>query len=335
MFSCTEEPEVRNYVFGTFPSIPVNMEDFNSEYDDYNSTFPFVGKAVPLCFSSNRNNQGANYDIVFKAFYITFWLTDGRLEYWEETSNEYYKKNYNLHFALQKINTPSDELGPLLVPMGLKKAAGTTSSIGYESYIFLFSNNQSGNQDINFVHNLDYREEYTSAKAVEYLNSSYDDAYPAFNRDYSSLYFCSNREGSFNIYRVDLDKKKKMLEKLEDTTAKTVVKDSVLSSAFDDKCPYIDRNTMVFASDRPGGYGGFDLYCSWFENGTWTEPVNLGSKINSAYDEFRPVLKILDDFTNDLMIFSSNRPGGKGGFDLYFVGIEKARENTPGYYYTE
>ena len=44
----------------------------------------------------------------------------------------------------------------------------------------------------------------------------------------------------------------------------------------------------------------------------------------AAFDEYRPIIRPQEwGFTNDLMIFSSNRPEGLGGFDLYYVGIDK------------
>lgn len=79
---------------------------------------------------------------------------------------------------------------------------------------------------------------------------------------------------------------------------------------------------LVFTSDKPGGYGGYDLYYSVFRNNAWSQPVNFGDKINTAYDEYRPILVNSGLTTTEtMMIFSSNRPGGKGVFDLYFVGV--------------
>jgi hypothetical protein len=78
---------------------------------------------------------------------------------------------------------------------------------------------------------------------------------------------------------------------------------------------------MVFASNRPGGSGVFDLYYSILRDGEWSSPVNLGEPINSASDEYRPILGGHIDFNNRYMMFSSNRPGGKGGFDLYYTGV--------------
>ncbi len=80
--------------------------------------------------------------------------------------------------------------------------------------------------------------------------------------------------------------------------------------------------SWYFTSDRPGGFGGFDLYYSVYKDGKWSVPVNLGSKINSAYDEYRPIIKYVDGFSSSFLVFSSNRPGGKGGFDLYYAGVD-------------
>lgn len=73
-----------------------------------------------------------------------------------------------------------------------------------------------------------------------------------------------------------------------------------------------DQQTIVFASDMPGGYGGMDLYYSKFENGQWSEPKNFGAKINTTANEFFPFISV-----NNLLFFSSDRKGGYGGLDIY------------------
>ncbi|MFN0246566.1 MAG: hypothetical protein ACKV2T_06635 [Kofleriaceae bacterium] len=93
-----------------------------------------------------------------------------------------------------------------------------------------------------------------------------------------------------------------------------------LSSTEDDNAPFVAEHSadMVFASKRDGGLGGWDLYCArWDEATGWTAPVAL-SEANSPSDEFRP--SIADD--RRFLIFSSKRPGGAGGFDLYTVKFE-------------
>lgn len=75
----------------------------------------------------------------------------------------------------------------------------------------------------------------------------------------------------------------------------------------------IDGKTLYFVSNRKGGYGGMDIWKTTFGNGRWTEPVNLGPEINTEWDEMSPFIHF-DDRT---LYFSSNRPEGMGGFDLF------------------
>lgn len=73
--------------------------------------------------------------------------------------------------------------------------------------------------------------------------------------------------------------------------------------------------SLMFASDRPGGYGGMDLYMShWDETGQlWGEPVNMGPGINTEGDEIYPRI------IGDALFFSSNGWEGFGGYDIYRV----------------
>ena len=73
-----------------------------------------------------------------------------------------------------------------------------------------------------------------------------------------------------------------------------------------------DGNTLYFASNRTGGYGGMDLYKSTKEGESWSTPVNLGSKVNSADNEIFPFID-----RNNQLFFASDRQGGYGGIDVY------------------
>lgn len=328
-FSCdTIHPNPGNkYSIGHFPTSPVNLGEFNTEFDDYNSDIPVFGGTFPFCFSSNRNSNGTDFDIVYKLMSVFFSKKTGELNIYEDTHTnlDVYIENENIRSALTKINSPFDEFGPYLIPMG-RNYNGTNMNKRFETYIFLYSSNLKGNQDIFFTQNLE-NEYYENPTPIEYLNSDFDDAYPTFNKDKSEIYFTSNRDGNFDIYKIETDSSKEILEILSEDNSASVERDSILSSEFDDKCPSIANNILVFTSNRNGGFGGYDLYYSLFENGNWSEPINFGSGINTEYDEYRPIVRSKHwDFDNDMMIFSSNRLGGKGGFDLYYVGIQRKEE---------
>lgn len=76
-----------------------------------------------------------------------------------------------------------------------------------------------------------------------------------------------------------------------------------------------DGKILLFASDRPGGLGGVDLYrCVLQSDGTWSLPENLGPQINSAGDELFPVLHPSGD-----LLYASDGWAGLGGLDLYLA----------------
>jgi outer membrane protein OmpA-like peptidoglycan-associated protein len=79
-------------------------------------------------------------------------------------------------------------------------------------------------------------------------------------------------------------------------------------------CFSADGKTVYFASDRKGGYGGFDIYrVTMLPNGQWSEPLNLGSKINTEYDDRSPFIH--PDGVS--LFFSSNGHETMGGLDIF------------------
>jgi len=86
-------------------------------------------------------------------------------------------------------------------------------------------------------------------------------------------------------------------------------------------------DTLLFASDMPGGYGATDLYMSVRKDGKWNAPVNLGPKINtSGKDEFPFVTG--NSYAERFLIFASTGHNSKGGFDLYFKRLNDANDEV-------
>lgn len=74
-----------------------------------------------------------------------------------------------------------------------------------------------------------------------------------------------------------------------------------------------DESLLIFASDRPGGSGGLDLYLSRKKNGEWGFPINLGPEINTPFNEERPFLIN----KGKTLFFSSQGHNNIGGYDIF------------------
>jgi outer membrane protein OmpA-like peptidoglycan-associated protein len=86
------------------------------------------------------------------------------------------------------------------------------------------------------------------------------------------------------------------------------------SDPFANDFNFFTDSLIVYSSIRLGGLGGYDLYFTHCNNGKWSEPENLGAKINSNYDERYPFLA-KDGRT---LFFASNSLKSIGGFDIFY-----------------
>jgi hypothetical protein len=85
-----------------------------------------------------------------------------------------------------------------------------------------------------------------------------------------------------------------------------------------------DGNTLYFASDKPGGIGGYDIYESKKVHDRWTAPVNLGPNVNTPKDEAFPFIH-----PSGRLFFASRGWNSRGGFDIFFTQIFKGNWITP------
>jgi outer membrane protein OmpA-like peptidoglycan-associated protein len=78
------------------------------------------------------------------------------------------------------------------------------------------------------------------------------------------------------------------------------------------------------ACNRPGGVGNCDIYFSAFSNGKWSEPSNLGSPVNTKHWESTPSISA----DGKTIYFSSSRPGGFGGKDIWMSSLNEKNQWT-------
>jgi outer membrane protein OmpA-like peptidoglycan-associated protein len=74
----------------------------------------------------------------------------------------------------------------------------------------------------------------------------------------------------------------------------------------------VDGQRLYFASNRPEGFGGMDLWVSVRQGETWGKPINLGRGVNTTKNEFFPFIH-----ADETLFFASDGHGGAGGLDLF------------------
>ncbi len=307
---CHEEPLRINHELGIFPDSVMILEGLNTEYDDYNIDIEAgrIQSSRQVVFSSNRESAGGEFNIVNGMIRYMFGQTTGDFQLYSEMTSDAF-----IDRLIAVFNTAADEFGPLRF---------FNSRNGLE-YMAVTTHQEESGLDMVFI---SYIPTYSPATVFNtsvpatLFNSPHNDAYLSLGTTGDTAWFCSDRGGDFDIYTLTRPWGSELDEWFTSAPAPAVRVDSI-NSGHDEKCPFVKGRYMVYASDMPGGEGGFDLYYSIFRDGKWSSPVNMGPGINSAANEYRPVLGIDLKFENQFLIFSSDRPGGKGGFDLYLTGI--------------
>lgn len=153
-------------------------------------------------------------------------------------------------------------------------------------------------------------------------NSKYHEGPVTLNKDMSEMYFTRNNYNdgklvrssddvvTLEIYRIE--RKVSNDGSIEWSNPKPFEYNSKEYSVGHPTLSSDDRY-MIFAMDKPGGFGAADLYISTRnEDGTWGTPVNLGDKVNTAGNEMFPFLH-----ANGNLYFASDGLAGLGGLDVF------------------
>ncbi len=135
------------------------------------------------------------------------------------------------------------------------------------------------------------------------------------------VYFASNRDGGlggFDIYKI--------LKHEDGTWSDPINLGRPINTEADEKTPFIhtDCKTLYFASDGHIGMGGYDIFVSYLNDSTWSEPLNIGYPLNTEGDEVAFVVSA--DGTK--VYFSSLNTELKNGWDIFWAVLPtKARPN--------
>jgi outer membrane protein OmpA-like peptidoglycan-associated protein len=85
-----------------------------------------------------------------------------------------------------------------------------------------------------------------------------------------------------------------------------------------------DGKRLYLVSNKDGGFGGKDIYYCEIKDGVCGELINLGETVNTSANEMFPFID-----ANNKLYFSSNRPSGYGGLDIYVSKLSNNKWNDP------
>lgn len=261
---------------------------FNSPYNETELTYSTDGKQA--YFASQRPGGYGGWDV---------WMVEYKKGEWQDAVN-----------VGPGVNHPeSNDLEPQISRDG--------KTLYFTSY-FRTGGLGSGDLMISRLVNGIWQEAISWNEVPELppLNQVGEDHCPMFAPGGNLIYFSGNRPGSVEYGGSDIWK----VERIAGVWQEPVNLGPGINGPYRDHLHWPglsrDGNSMLVVSDRPGGYGGSDMWISKKdENGEWGVPENLGPLVNTAYNEICWTF----DPTGEVFHGSTNKPGGLGGSDFYWI----------------
>ena len=260
-----------------------NMEQLNSDADELSPAVSVDGGE--MVFSSNKKNENTVDSL-------------GNYDYEIYTTSIDHGKWIDPKRILGPLNTKTDDV---------------VNSISYDGNSMLLHRKVNGQTDI-FESKLQgamWSDPILLNRNIS--NEKFNDRFACYNHDGYKIYFNRYNEESAKGYEMVYSAMESKAKK--DYAIVSFV--NALSSKFNEGPVYININgdMLYFASQGPGSMGGYDIFFSRFQQGQWTAPTNMGYPINTPYDDYF----FAPSVNGKIAYICSNRPGSKGGFDIFKV----------------
>jgi len=155
---------------------------------------------------------------------------------------------------------------------------------------------------------------WTDPSPVKGINSTWRETHASMSADGKTIYFTTNnpkwaKHGGLDIVKATYNDAEGKWNEPVDVGSK-------INTEWDEESPFIkpDGKTFYFSSQGHTSVGGFDFFrCELSENGTFSEPINMGIPLNTPFDD--AFIYFSDD--GKRVYFNSNRDGGFGSQDIY------------------
>jgi len=269
-----------------------NLDIVNTEFNDFAPSITMDGEE--LVFTSDRPN-GHTADEVGE-FDNDIYTTSFENGKWRKPSP-----------VKGRVNTEKDDLSNNFHYNGTKMLISRINDAGNYDVYETFLKGDTWGETINFSRNINLKSNDI------YASYSYNEVKIYYAKDNAS----GNGKNGFDIYSAGL---------MNRAARKygTPTRVMACSSPFNDGPIYLhpDGETMYFASEGFNSMGGYDIFMVKKLGSNWGKPVNMGYPINTPYDDFF----FASSANGKYAYITSNRKGGKGGYDIYkvtFWGPEK------------
>lgn len=166
-----------------------------------------------------------------------------------------------------------------------------------------------------FVSNKQPDGSWSQAKMMDFSRSDQNEATVALSLNKKTVYIYDDSKGNGDIYYAPVE---------EDDPFSRIKHLDLPYVNTENWEPHIaftgDGNVAYFSSNRPGGFGGRDIYrIVRYGNGEWSEPINMGPDINTEWDEDSPFISV----DGKTMYYASNGIRSMGGFDIFLTVMDE------------
>lgn len=291
-------------------------------------------KAAEKWYGAVVNKDGS--DNIFKFYYAQSLMANGKYREALKVHNAYYesigKPEKVVAKFQEKLFTENDKYK--VEVESFNSEFSDFSALRIKDNLYFVSNRQSdvfmqredvwSSRPFTQIFNLDLADSTKAKKEPQVYNRSlskqFHEGPMSWDRSKNDMYitrsnysgkkpiFGENREVNLKIFKLAY------VSGSDDFGSKLVDNVSFDSDNYSVCYPSVsaDGNFMVFASDMPGGFGGLDLYVAENAGGIWSNPLNLGEKINTPGNDAFPFI-----MPDGMLFFASDGHLGLGGYDVY------------------
>ncbi len=274
-------------------------EKINSKYDEHSPVIS-ADESV-LLYTSKRENATNNLKNADGQFLENVYQSNNTNENWESSSAA---KNWTEGSSIFSV-------------INENMATISLSVDGQTLYLYSDKNNDGNIYESKLVN-----EKWTEPTLLpEQINTKYKESHATISPEQDVLYFSSNRPGGFGGSDIYMCKK---LPTGQWGTSQNL--GAKINTEYDEESPCIqaDGVTLFYSSKGKGTIGGYDIFFNTFEDGNWTETVNIGYPINTTGDD----VFYVPTPDGKRAYYSSFNNESFGGSDIYLISIVNSKEKA-------